>query len=49
MITYFVDSKLHNTMPFQPGCTRGVIITRLQPLLVNTRAEADVFLSIETQ
>lgn len=50
MITYFVDSKLHNTMPFQPGRTCGiVIITRLQPLLVNTRAEADMFLSIETQ
>lgn len=51
MITYFVDSKLHNTVPFPPGCTCViVIITRQQPLLVNIRAEADmIFLSIESQ
>lgn len=50
MITYFADSKLHNTVPFPPECTCVVvIITRQQPLLVNIRAEADMFLSIETQ
>lgn len=51
MITYFVDSKLHNTVPFPPECTCIlVIITRQQPQLVNIRAEADMmFLSIETQ
>lgn len=51
MITYFVDSKLHNIMPFPPGCTCVlVILARQQPLLDNIRAEVDVvFLSIETQ
>lgn len=50
----FFDSKLHNTVPFPPGCTCVVVIrTRQQPPLVNIRAEAgtpcDLFLSIETQ
>lgn len=52
MITYFVNSKLHNTVPFPSECTCIlVIITRHQPQLFNIiRAEADMmFLSIETQ